>query len=456
MPSLERRLGPRAATTVNVLAMVGAGPFITIPLLLSTMQGPQAMMGWIIGAVVAVCDGLVWAELGAAIPHSGGSYVFLLECYGPDRLGRLIGFVSVWLLVLFMPLVFASGAVGFSGYALYLFPAMTHAQSIALAMAVCLLTTFLVYRHIDGIDRLAGLFGLVVLGVGVWIVAEGLTNGSAGLLTLPPEAFRLSHGFWVGLGGATLFAMYDYGGYQSVCWIGGEVVQPARTIPYSILLSVAIVAVLYLTMNFSIISVVPWREAMQSQFIVSDFIARLHGGWAATLMTLLVLIIILAGLFAGLLGASRAPYAAAARGLFLKPFARLHPTGHFPSFSVLFIGIGSALCCVFKLDQLIQAMLVITILGTSLPILGAFLMLRYFRRDLERPFRMWCYPLPLLVALAGWIYILSATDLLYIAIGAALLAGGVAAYLVTARLNSQWPWSQKAALPPTLQRDRSS
>jgi amino acid transporter len=430
--------------------MVGAGPFITIPLLLGTMQGPQAVIGWIIGAVVALCDGLAWAELGAAIPQSGGSYVFLLECYGPDRLGRLIGFVSVWLLVVTMPLVFASGAVGFSGYAQYLFPAMTEAQSVALAMAVCLLTTFLVYRHIDGIDRLAGFFGLVVLAVGVWIVAEGLMRGSAERLTLPPEAFSLSRGFWVGLGGATLYAMYDYGGYASVCWIGGEVVRPARTIPYSIMLSVVIVSFLYLGMNFSIISVLPWREAMQSHFVVSDFIARLHGDWAAKLMTLLILIIILAGLFAGLLGVSRVPYAAAARGLFLKIFARLHPTGHFPSFSVLFIGVGSAFCCVFKLDQLIQAMLVISILGTSMPILGAFLMLRYYRRDLERPFRMWFFPAPLLVALAGWIYILSAIDFLYIAIGATLLAAGVAAYLVTARFNSEWPWGQNAALSPAL------
>src|SRR5499427_8390958 len=130
---LERRLGLDGATAVNVLAMIGVGPFVTIPLLLRTMGGPQAMLGWFIGAVVALADGLVWAELGAAMPRSGGGYQYLLEAYGSNGPGRLMSFLFLWAMVTTMPLLMASGAVGFAHYAMYLYPAMAPWQTKLLA-----------------------------------------------------------------------------------------------------------------------------------------------------------------------------------------------------------------------------------------------------------------------------------------------------------------------------------
>ncbi|MBA2339893.1 MAG: amino acid permease, partial [Pyrinomonadaceae bacterium] len=104
-----RAVGVRGGTVLNMIDMIGVGPFITIPLIIAAMGGPQAMLGWILGALLVVCDGLVWAELGAAFPQSGGSYRYLSEIYNPSRLGRLISFPFIWQLTFSAPLSIASG-----------------------------------------------------------------------------------------------------------------------------------------------------------------------------------------------------------------------------------------------------------------------------------------------------------------------------------------------------------
>ena len=123
-PHLSRELGQGSALVLNMLEMVGVGPFITLPLIVAAMGGPQAMLGWVLGAALALCDGLVWAELAAAFPEAGGSYAFLREIYGPGRLGRLISFLYVWQFTLTAPLVTASGAIGLAQYASYLYPSL--------------------------------------------------------------------------------------------------------------------------------------------------------------------------------------------------------------------------------------------------------------------------------------------------------------------------------------------
>lgn len=439
---LDRRLGFRAATAANMLAMIGIGPFVTIPLLLSTMRGPQAMLGWIVGAVVAVCDGLVWAELGAAMPDSGAPYRYLLEAYGPRGLGRLISFLFLWQAMAQFPLTMASGAIGFSQYSLYLWPSLTITEQKLIAMGVCLLACAMIYRRIDSIGRWSLAIWCVVMFAALWIVFDGLAHARISLITdTPPGAFRLTRDFWLGLGGATLFATYDYGGYNTVCLLGGEVKDPARTIPRSILAAIGIVAALYLLMNFTIIGVVPWRQAMQSKYIASEFMARLHGPLAASVITLLVLVTAFASIFAGMLGYSRVPYAAAVDGRFFRVFARLHPTGHFPSFSVIFIGITSAIACLFDLESIVKVLIVIQTLIESLAVVGAATMLRVARPDIPRPFKMWLYPVPSIIAFAGWSFIIVTSGAVYIAAAFGVLAVGIAAYLWRAKIANEWPWT---------------
>lgn len=413
--------------------MIGVGPFLTIPLLLQAMQGPQAMLGWIVGAVIALADGLVWAELGAAMPQSGGGYHYLLHAYGPHGLGRLMSFLYLWSIVITGPLYVASGSIGFSQYATWLHPGMTVWQAKLLAMGVCLLSTLLIYRRIDRVGRWGLVFSFAVLAAAAWIIGEGVLHSHFDRLALPANAFHLSHAFWYGLGGATLYATYDYAGYNTVCLVGGEVVRPEVTIPRSVVTAIAIVCVLYLSMNFAILGAMPWREAAQSKYVVSDFIARLQGHDAASLMTILILAVTLASVFGVMLGTSRIPYAAAADGRFFRAFARLHPTANFPSFSVLFTGVASMACCLLDLDAVIKLLTVAAIILGSLSTVAAPTLLRHARPGIALPFRMWLYPLPSIIGAIGWIYIISTSGIVYILVGLGFLAVGIAAWFRRAK-----------------------
>jgi len=439
--SLVRGIGLLEATAANMLNMIGVGPFLTIPLAIAAMGGPQAMLGWIAGAVISVCDGLVWSELGAAMPGAGGPYLYLEQAFGPKSLGRLMSFLFLWSTVFVAPLSTASGAVGFAQYTKFLVPSLGPGQMKALAAGSCLLMTLLLYRDIRSIGRLSVAMWTVVMGTAAWILFGGFTNFQASrIVDFPPGAFHLSTKFFAGFGGAMLIAMYDYGGYYNVCLFGGEVKNPGRTIPRSILISIGVVAVLYLSMNISIISVIPWRDAMKSTAIVSDFMNRLYGRGAANLVTVLILWTAMASVFAILLGFSRVPYAAAAEGRFFGVFARLHPKGRFPSFSLVSLGVASAAACVLSLEELIKALTVIQILIQSMAQCVAVVLIRRYRADITRPFSMWLYPIPAVVALAGWLFILIASGVVYVVTGLLLTAVGIIAYLWRARRRAEWPF----------------
>jgi amino acid transporter len=441
-PSLVRGIGLLEATAANMLNMIGVGPFLTIPLTIAAMGGPQAMLGWIVGAVVAICDGLVWSELGAALPGAGGPYIYLEQAFGPRSLGRLMSFLFLWESVFVAPLSTASGAVGFAQYTKFLIPSLEPWQMKLLAAGTCLLMTLLLYRDIRSIGRLSIAMWVVVMGTAAWILFGGLTNFQVSRIAdFPPGAFHLSTSFFAGLGGATLIAMYDFGGYYNVCLFGGEVKNPGKTIPRSILISIGVVAVLYLSMNVSIINVIPWREAMKSTAIVSDFMDRLYGRGAANVVTVLILWTAMASVFAILLGFSRVPYAAAAEGRFFSIFARLHPKGSFPSFSLVSLGVASAAACALSLEDLIKALTVIQILIQFMAQCVAVVAIRRYRPDIPRPFSMWLYPVPAVVALGGWLFILVASGLVYVLSGLVLMAVGILAYLWRARRQAEWPFA---------------
>ena len=435
-------MGLLGATSANMLQMIGVGPFITIPILLSKMHGPQAILGWLLGAAVALCDGMVWAELGAAMPGTGGPYIYLSKAYGPNRMGRLMGFLLIWQTIFLAPLSIGSGAVGFAQYARFLAPNMAAWEEKAVAMMVCLLITTLLFRDIHSVGRLSIAMWVVVIGTVLWITAAGLLHfDPRRTFDFPPGAFTPSAAFFWGLGGATLIAMYDYGGYNNVCYFAGEVKDAARTIPRSILISVIAVATLYLTMNATIIGVVPWREAIQSTSIVSTFMGRLYNLRTAQFATVLVLWTTFASLFAVLLGYSRVPYAAAIDGRFFRVFSRLHPTKNFPTFSLIFLGVASAFACLLTLDVLINALIVIQVLVQFIAQVIAVYMIRRYRPQIARPFRMPLYPVTGAIALLGWLYILVASGLQYIVAGFALLIFGVLAYLLRARRAQEWPFA---------------
>lgn len=440
--AVSQKIGLWGATSANVLNMVGVGPFITIPLALTAMGGPQAMLGWILGAFISLCDGMVWAELGSAMPSSGGPYRYLLEAFGARTFGRLFAFLFLWQAIVLGPISIAGGAVGFAQYATYLLPKMHHTGFVALAAGVCLVNTFLLYRNIESISRLSIVIAVIVLGSTLWIIITGITHFNPAMaFDFPPNAFHLDHGFFLGLGSATLIALYDYGGYYNVCLIGDEVATPNKTIPRSVLLSIVVVAALYLVMNVSILGVVPWRHGMHSQAIVADFMVSVYGKAGGNAIAGLILIASFGSVFAILLGYSRIPYAAAKEGQFFSIFGRLHPLGGFPYVAVLATGFCSALACFFSLESLITALIVTQTLLQFASQCVAVVLLRRQKRELADSYRMPLYPLPAFIALCGWIYIVVTSGLRFIALAAVFLVIGVALFLLRAKQQTQWPFA---------------
>ncbi len=433
-PTLSRTLTLRGAVALNMLDMIGVGPFITLPLILAAMGGPQAMLGWIFGALLALCDGLVWAELGAAMPHAGGSYEFLRRIY-PGGTGKFLAFLFIFQLTFSAPLSVASGCIGLSQYATYLFPSLaahtvTHSLQLAgysaaisvgpatlVAIVTVLLAVFLLYRKLAGIQRLSLLMSGIVLLTIAWILVAGLTHAHwHQAFTFPAGAFTLSPAFFTGLGSAMLIATYDYWGYYNVTFLGGEVKDPARTIPRAILISIVCVAGIYLLMNVTILAVLPWQPLLGVQnldarrAIISLFMETAYGPHLGPalgkLAAVLVMLTAFASVFSLLLGYSRIPYAAARDGNYFRPFGRLHPTKHFPHVSLLTLGAAAIVFCFFSLKDVIAALVVLRILLQFLMQHVGVLYLRRSQPDLKRPFRLWLYPLPPLAALAGFLFIL--------------------------------------------------
>ncbi|MCC7054563.1 MAG: amino acid permease [Gemmatimonadaceae bacterium] len=430
---LVRSLGQVQAVALNMSNMVGAGPFITIPLIIAAMGGPQCMLGWVLGAVLALSDGLVWSELSAAMPGTGGTYVYLREAFRGTMLGGVLPFLFIWQFILSAPLEIASGYIGFAQYAGYFLPGMTTTTARLISTAVGLIVIALLYRRIASVGKLTVVLWAGMLLTVLVVIVSGLTHFNAALvLDFPPGAFTFSVGFVSGLGSAMLIAMYDFSGYFDICYVAGEVKNPAKVIPRAILWSVVAVALMYALVNLSLMAVIPWREAMKSTFIVTEFMQRLYGPKAAAAVTVLVMWTAVASVFALLLGYSRIAWAAAAEGDFFRVFARLHPTGQFPHVALLVLGGLSILCSFVPLGDVISALLTSRILIQFVGQIAALHVLRQ-RKGMEFPFRMWFYPVPSLIALTGWLYIFATSGWGFAGLGVATVVAGVAAYHVWVR-----------------------
>ena len=428
---LVRGFGLLQASALNMSNMVGVGPFITIPLMIASMGGPQCMLGWLAGTILALCDGLIWAELAAAMPGAGGTFVYFREAFRHTRLGRILPFLFVWQFIFSGPLEIASGYIGFAQYVSYFWRSMGTWDARLVAAGVGMLAVFLLYRRITAVGSLTVVLWVGMLLTVFWVIVSGLLNFDPKLaFDFPEGAFTFSTGFALGLGGAMLIAMYDFLGYYDICYVGGEVRNPERVIPRAIIISVIAVALIYSVMNLSIIGVVPWREAMQSRFIAADFMERIYGPWAGSLITVMILWTALASVFALMLGYSRIPYAASLEGYFFKPFSKLHPEGKFPNVSLLVIGGLSIVAAFLSLEWVISALLTTRILIQFIGQIFAVVVLRKHRTDIERPFKIWLYPIPSIVAFAGWMYVFLTSGWVFIGYGLLTMLAGLGAFWI--------------------------
>jgi APA family basic amino acid/polyamine antiporter len=464
---LIRGVGLAGATTLNMIDMIGVGPFITMPLIIAAMGGPQAMLGWILGAVLVMCDGLVWAELGASMPRSGGPYNYLKETYGARKLGRLMSFLFIWQLSFSAPLSIASGGIGLSQYATYIFPSMGSATKltlpllgkveinalpvVAVAIAALGIAVFLLYRRITLVEKVSKFFWVAVILTILWVIFAGISNFDPEVaFDFPPDAFVLRPAFFTGLGAALLIAVYDYWGYYNVNFFAGEIKEPEKTIPRAIILSILLVAAIYIVMNISILGVIPWREFSATantdaqKYIISTLMERLYGPTAGTIATVLIMFTAFASVFSLLLGYSRVPYAAALDGNYFRIFSKIHPVHKFPYVSLLIMGATASIFCLFRLADVIAAMVVIRIVVQFIAQIVGLMILRSTRPDVPRPFRMWLYPLPAMIALIGFLYVMVMRDgfqtqVIYAAV---LIAAGFLIFLLRSYRRGEYPFTR--------------
>ncbi len=397
-PSLDRGLGLKEAVALNMIEIVGIGPFVVSSLVIKAMGGPQALIAWLAGALLATLDGFVWSELGAAMPKAGGTYVFLREAYGPGRWGRLMSFLFVW-------------------------------QTLI--------------QKITAIGKISVLLWIGVVGTMLWLIWGGVRHFDPKLaFDFPPGAFQFSSVWFAGLGAAMVSTIYSYLGYYNICHLGGEIREPEKNIPRGIFLSIAGITILYLAMQTSFLGVVPWREAQNSPFLASLFVERLYGHAAARFATVMVLWIAMASVFSVLLGYSRVPYSAALDGNFLPVFARVHPTKHFPYVSLLFLGAMSfAFSLTLKLKTAIAAILAMRLLVQFIGQAVGVILLRRRLGAEKLPFKMWFYPLPAVLTMFAWGWLFWHTGSVR-KWGLLEIALGVIAFLVWTRGMRQWPFAK--------------
>jgi len=440
-PVLKREITLLQATSINMIDMVGIGPFVVMPLVISMMGSHLFLWAWIFGAVIAFTDGMIWSELGTKFPLAGGSYNFLKEAYG-RKWGALMSFLFVWQTCLQAPLVVASGAIGFAGYFGYLVP-LSSLESKMVSGTVVVLITFLLYRNIKTVGKISVLLWAGVIITILWIIISGFSHRQVNYSLLPsgndPPMFSMA--FALLLGQASVKTIYSYLGYYNVCHLGGEIRNPEKNIPRSIFISIFCIAVLYLLMNISIVGVIPWQQAMNSKFIVSEFMEKIYGTRAASIATILILWIAFASLFAVVLGYSRVPFAAAADGRFFPFFAKLHPTKDFPYYSLLFLGsTGFVFSLLFRLGDAISAILAMRILVQFIAQAAGVVLLRRQKEPAGPYFKMWLYPLPVILSIWIWLFVLFSTGWFSV-IGLGLSLVGVIVFWFTKDL-----WKKDDAL----------
>jgi amino acid transporter len=452
---LIRGMGLRGAVAINVITMIGIGPLVTIPLVLGALHGPLSLAGWIAGALLALCDGLVWAELGSRYPGSGGTYGYLREVFGRNGLGRGLGFLFAWQTIFYAPLLLATGYIGFANYAGYLVPAIAGAPRLLalVAVAVGLVTLVALYRPIGAVSRTGIALAIASVVTLLCVIVASYAHFS------PAQAFAgpAQDAFWTGLaagfGQALIITMYDYVGYNAASNVGDEVVNPARTLPRSIVISVVLVAILYVGMQVGVLGALPWQQLIPAadgtlpplgQHVASAIVEQRFGAGAAVVVTVLVLVTAFASVYGNLLAFSRIPFAAAVDGVFLRAFAHVHSTRRFPDVALLAIGLLALPACLFPLDQVINALTTGIVLIQSIAQIVALFVMR--ARGERAPYRMWLFPLPALVALAGWSFAYVSAGTNAIAYGTITLAAGAAVYLARAARRREWPFAPSAGV----------
>ena len=436
-PVANRKINLVQATAINMIDMVGIGPFVVMPFVVAQFGSGLFIWAWIFGAFTAFIDAMTWSELGARYPLAGGTYQFHRIAFG-EKGGKLMSFLYVWQTSIQAPLVIASAAIGFAEYLTYLVP-LTYWDQKIVSCALVILVFVLLYRRIESIGRISVIMGLIVVGTIGWIIFSGFSHATQSIHLLPEDSRTFfSAAFWAAVGHASVKTVYSFLGYYNVCHLGGEIRNPGINIPRSIFVSIFGITCLYLLMNWSVMSVMPMQSIHATdKYLVSAFMEHIYGKQAGVFVTILILCIAFSSLFAVVLGYSRVPYAAAVDGNFFKSFAKLHPTRKFPVVSLIVMcALGLLFSLVLKLSEVISSILAMRIMIQFIGQSVGVVLLRRKNGTRELPFRMWLYPIPVVLSIATWLFLLASTG--WFALGGTVIALiGLLVYWLKSRREEQ-------------------
>jgi len=427
-PLTNRKINLLQATAINMIDMVGIGPFVVMPFVVSQFNNGLFLWAWIFGAITAFIDAMIWSELGAAYPLAGGTYNFHRIAYG-EKYGKLMSFLFVWQTSIQAPLVVASGSIGFAQYLTYIIE-LTPIQEKIISGSLVILVFILLYRKIETIGKISVVLGTIVVLTILWIIISGLMHQQHPVKLLPEgEESFFTYAFWGAIGHGSVKTVYSYLGYYNVCHLGGEIKKPEINIPRSIFISIAGIAVLYLLMNISVMGVIRWQSVLEGdKYLVSAFMESIYGYKAGVVITVLILCVAFSSLFAVVLGYSRVPYAAAVDGNFFAVFSKLHPTKNFPYISLIFLcALGFVFSLFMKLSQVISSILAMRILIQFIAQGVGVVLLRNRFGSKHLPFKMFLYPAPVIISIVIWLFLFISTG--WFALWGSLIAlAGVIVY----------------------------
>lgn len=433
---LVRALGLGQATMLNMIDMVGIGPFVALPIILMGFPGKFSLIPWLIGVVISFADGLVWSELGAAWPEAGGSFIFLQKLY-KGRAGRMFAFLYSMQTSVHLPLVMTSATLGLVNYLKYVVPLGVWSTKLVM-ISVVLIVVFMLYRKISSVGKIGTVLSVVMVFLLVWTIGTGAYAFDGKIMAANSASKSAISNWtnmavWVLVGQYTSKAVYAYLGYYNVCHIGGEIKNPTKNIPRSILLSILFIGVLYLGMQWVVAGSVPMNEIADGNApLLSILFEKVYGKHIAYVVTAVLVVVACSSLFSLMLGYSRIIYASAKEGMHFKVLAHLHPTKHFPDYVLLIFGSIAILFCLFfnEASSVFSFIVVTRIFIQFIPQAVGVIRMRLQKRQAELPFQMPLYPLPALFSILAWLFLFFTAGSKYYIPGFGVLVVGIALYFL--------------------------
>ncbi len=431
---LARSLNLPQATVLNMIDMVGIGPFITLPIIMVAFPGKFSLLPWLVGAIVALSDGFVWGELGAAWPHAGGSYIFLQKLY-KGRFGHVLAFLYILQTTIHLPLVITSAAIGIVDYAGFIVH-LGFWQGKLIMVGIVMIVVFLLYRKVVDASKIGIVFSVIVVGLLLWTIITGVVGFNSELFN---ENLRTSTAlsniqgmaFWFAIGHYTSKTIYAYLGYYNVCNLGSEIKDPTRNIPKSIIISIVGIAILYLLMQGAVAgSISPSLIVNENAPVISILFEQVYGKGMAEAATVVLLVVACSSLFALMLGYTRIIYAAAKDKMHFKIFAHLHPTRKFPDYALLiFGGLAIVFCLIFRRPSVVFGFIVVTrIFIQFIPQAIGVIGLRIKKRTNELKFKMPWYPVIPVFSILIWTFVFITSGYVYFTSGIIIILIGLLLY----------------------------